>query len=188
MLKNIQIQIILIFTILGIIIIAGMGFLFSNQLNNIDIISIEQSEQALNNEVANIVKTTIYSIGIFIVIAIIAIIFVSKVVISPIKRLTKNAKDIADGKKVDMNNISIEKPRNDIQDLVNAFNIMAIKLNDRFTEASRQKKQIETILLHMTDGIIAFDLDGEIIHINPAARKLLKLDDDDNNFDLLAYI
>ena len=111
MLKNIQIQIILIFTILGIIIIAGMGFLFSHQLNNIDIISIEQSEQALNNEVANIVKTTIYSIGIFIVIAIIAIIFVSKVVISPIKRLTKNAKDIADGKKVDMNNISIEKPR-----------------------------------------------------------------------------
>lgn len=185
MLKNIQIQIILIFTILGIIIIAGMGFLFSHQLNNIDIISIEQSEQALNNEVANIVKTTIYSIGIFIVIAIIAIIFVSKVVISPIKRLTKNAKDIADGKKVDMNNISIEKPRNDIQDLVNAFNIMAIKLNDRFTEASRQKKQIETILLHMTDGIIAFDLDGEIIHINPAARKLLKLDDDDNNFDII---
>ena len=37
----------------------------------------------------------------------------------------------------------------------------------------------------MTDGIIAFDLDGEIIHINPAARKLLKLDDDDNNFDTI---
>ena len=105
MLKNIQIQIILIFTVLGIIIIAGMGFLFSHQLNNIDIISIEQSEQALKNEITNIVKTTSYSIGIFIVIAIISIIFVSKVVISPIKRLTKNAKDIADGKKVDMNNI-----------------------------------------------------------------------------------
>ena len=185
MLKNIQIQIILIFTILGIVILAGMGFIFSNQLNNIDIVSIEQGKQILTNEASNIIKTTIYAISIFVVIAIIAIIFVSKVIISPIKRITKNAKDIADGKKVDMNNISIDNPKNDIQDLVNAFNIMTIKLNDRFTEASRQKKQIETILLHMTDGIIAFDLNGEIIHINPAARRLLKLDATDDNFDTI---
>ena len=61
--------------------------------------------------------------------------------------------------------------------------LMTNELNEKLNEASRQKKQIETILLHMTDGIIAFDLNGEIMHINPAATQLLKLDKNDNNFD-----
>ena len=43
-------------------------------------------------------------------------------------------------------------------------------------EVSRQKKQLETILLHMTDGIIAFDMNGKIIHINHAAKTFLNLD------------
>ena len=49
-------------------------------------------------------------------------------------------------------------------------------------EAIRQMKQLETILLHMTDGIIAFDLEGEIMHINPAATELLRLKEE-NNFN-----
>ena len=47
-------------------------------------------------------------------------------------------------------------------------------------EATRQKKQLETILLHMTDGIIAFDMNGNIIHINHAAKTFLKLNDENN--------
>ena len=61
--------------------------------------------------------------------------------------------------------------------------LMTNELSDKLNEASRQKKQIEAILLHMTDGLIAFDLNGEIMHINPAAIQLLKLDENDNNFD-----
>jgi two-component system sensor histidine kinase VicK len=45
-------------------------------------------------------------------------------------------------------------------------------------EATRQKNQMETILLHMTDGLIAFNVDEEIIHINPAAKKLLKIENE----------
>ncbi len=43
---------------------------------------------------------------------------------------------------------------------------------------TRQKKQIETILLHMTDGIVAFDMKGKVIHINLAAKKLLNISDE----------
>ena len=35
----------------------------------------------------------------------------------------------------------------------------------------------------MTDGIIAFDMNGDIIHINPAAKQLLGISDRDNSFD-----
>lgn len=185
MLKNIQVQIILVFTILGVVVIAGLGYLFSHQLEHIDQALQTSNREMIEQEASNIQKTTLYAIGVFVGISAISIIFVSKVISSPIQTLTKNAKDIAKGKKVDMSNMNFEKPRNDIQDLVNAFRNMTIQLNERLDEASRQKKQIETILLHMTDGIIAFDLNGEIIHINPASRKLLKLDENDNNFETI---
>ena len=34
----------------------------------------------------------------------------------------------------------------------------------------------------MTDGVIAFDMNGEIIHINPAAKTLLGLTDKEDTF------
>ena len=56
-------------------------------------------------------------------------------------------------------------------------------MQENLNEVQRQKKQIETILLHMTDGIIAFNMEGEITHINPAATEMLQLTQNDNSFD-----
>ncbi len=39
------------------------------------------------------------------------------------------------------------------------------------------------IFLHMTDGIIAFDMEGKIVLINPAAKKLLSISPEDSNFE-----
>lgn len=57
------------------------------------------------------------------------------------------------------------------------------ELKDKLNEVSSRKNQIETILLHMTDGIIAFNMNGEIILINPAAKKFLSISPEDNTFD-----
>lgn len=56
------------------------------------------------------------------------------------------------------------------------------ELKDKLNEVSSRKNQIETILLHMTDGIIAFNMQGEIILINPAAKKFLSISPEDNDF------
>lgn len=56
------------------------------------------------------------------------------------------------------------------------------ELKDKLNEVSSRKNQIETILLHMTDGIIAFNMQGEIILINPAAKKFLSISPEDNGF------
>lgn len=42
---------------------------------------------------------------------------------------------------------------------------------------------IKKRLLHMTEGIIAFDIDGKIDLINPAAKLLLKISPEDENFE-----
>ena len=57
------------------------------------------------------------------------------------------------------------------------------ELKDKLSEVSTKKNQIETILLHMTDGIIAFNMSGEIILINPAAKKFLSISPEDNTFN-----
>lgn len=57
------------------------------------------------------------------------------------------------------------------------------ELKDKLNEVSLRKNQVETILLHMTDGIIAFNMAGDIILINPAAKKFLSISPEDNTFE-----
>ena len=180
--KNIQTQIILIFTVLGIAVIAGLGIFYNYQLQGLET-QIEINQEAIESEIIKINQITVYAVVLFTIIALVIGLFVRKLIIKPMYNLTKNATEIAEGKMVDMNNMMPQKIRTDIDELVQAFYKMNNELNEKFNEATRQKKQIETILLHMTDGIIAFDIDGEIIHINPAAKNLLGLVETDNNFN-----
>ena len=59
------------------------------------------------------------------------------------------------------------------------------ELKENLNEATRQKKQMETILLHMTDGIIAFNMQGEVILVNPAATRFLRLLPQDKDFNTI---
>ena len=53
---------------------------------------------------------------------------------------------------------------------------MTGEMKQKLNEVNRQKREIEAILLHMNDGILAFDEKGNVMHINPAAKTLLNID------------
>ena len=105
--------------------------------------------------------------------------FVNKHIVNPTTKLIKSAERIVAGDTTKTN----EKKKNEITDLTDAFNYISVEMKQNLNEATRQKKQMETILLHMTDGIIAFGIDGNIIHINPAAITFLGLEKDDDTFE-----
>ena len=186
MFKNIQFKIITIFFLIGIIIIVGLGVFFITSIhgleqeiinNNFD--NIEQEIQILQNLKTN---TIVILIIIGVLLAIVGLLiagFLSKFVIYPINKLIKSAEKVTeeDKKKVK------SKKNNDVGELENVFGMMTTELKEKLSEVSTQKNQIETILLHMTDGIIAFNLDGEILLINPAAKKSLSIRPEDNTFD-----
>ena len=187
MFKNIQFKIILIFFIIGILIISGLGVSFINSLQMLSVkveegqVTAEQVEQILNVIQHRTFITLTVAGVIFAIIGIISAIFLSRFVIYPINKLIKSAEriteeNINDDKKT-------KKKRNDLGDLENVFGVMTTELKEKLSEVSTQKNQIETILLHMTDGIIAFNMKGEIILINPAAKKFLSIGPEDNNFD-----
>lgn len=182
---NINLKIVIIFFILGIVLILGIGASCILMLNQIEELGNTQENFVLVESVRNQLSQTkliiIIAISVYTVISILIGFFVLKAVVSPMKRLIKSAEKIASGENVNVKETS--QNTGEVADLENAFGIMTNELNQKLSEVNRQKRQIETILLHMTDGIIAFDMDGKVIHINPAAKELLGLNDKDNTFE-----
>ena len=152
MLKSVQIKIVLIFMILGILMIGIQGILFTSELEQIQQIAI--NNQDINQTVATQIRNTqILSIGLIIVFAIISIIvgiFVAKVIISPILKLTKNAESAAKSGKYQIKYLDDGKPKTEVDELAKAFNMMHSELNENLKEVSRQK--IEECLLEQSTG------------------------------------
>ncbi len=144
-------------------------------------INQEEFSQDVQEKIQQTEIISVVSIGIFAIITLLVGYFTSKSVVQPINELIQSAEKIANGEDIEIN--KPDERKTEIDELVNAFSLMTKELKQNLNEMGKQKKQIETILLHMTDGIIAFDMEGEIIHINPAASQLLQLGKDDNNFD-----
>ncbi len=181
--RNLQIKVVLIFLILGILLIVGLGLNYIVMLKQLEDISINNMEmiELINNQLNQTKIILAVSTGVYVLVSIFLGFFISRSLVSPMKKLIKSAEKIASGE-----NIEIEKTKkvdNEVGDLTNAFSIMTTELKQKFNEVDRQKRQIETILLHMTDGIIAFDMEGKIIHINPAAKELLSITEKEDTFE-----
>ncbi len=63
--------------------------------------------------------------------------------------------------------------RDEIGDLTRNFNYMSRVLQDTLGEAENERNKLSTLFLHMTDGVVAFDTGGALIHHNPAAVQML---------------
>ncbi len=129
-------------------------------------------------------KMIIYTlITILLAITLIIAAVISRNIISPINKLSKSLQEIINGNIEQLEEIDIPKTKNEIYDLIDKFKILTNKLGDNVRKISNQKSQIETILLHMSDGVMAFDVYGNMIYKNPAAIKMLVLSNEDVKFD-----
>jgi len=182
MLKSIQFKVIIIFMLVGCITIAALGSAYIMNLERInnDILTkvdVKSIESVISNQIIQTKIMTVAFLIAFVVIMILISLLISKVIIRPLSNLVKSAEQATKGKY-----LTDGKKTNEISDLVDAFNSMNIELKENLNEATRQTKQMETILLHMNDGIIAFNIDGNIIHINPAAKEFMGIKEE-KNFD-----
>lgn len=71
------------------------------------------------------------------------------------------------------------KSDDEIGQLANMFNYLTLKLKSTIEEMDVERSKLNTILKYMTDGVVAIDTDGNIIHVNPIASKVLGLNYDD---------
>jgi two-component system sensor histidine kinase VicK len=104
-------------------------------------------------------------------------------VITPIRRLTKGAERVAAGdfsRRIEVNS------RDEIGVLTDTFNDMAGQLHTTLQQVENERNKLDTLFLHMTDGVVAFSREGRVIHSNPAAEKMLRRTvDRDTEYDAL---
>ena len=196
MIKSIQFKIIIIFFLIGIIIITGLGLVYIKSINNLEI-NLSSGEIEDVSELSgyvqqmretNITALVVAGIG-FAIGGILIAIILSRFVIYPINKLIKSAEKITEEEKKKETSVSTKeenkksKNKKDMANIEDVLGVMTTELKEKLSEVSTQKNQIETILLHMTDGIIAFNMEGEIILINPAAKKFLSIRPEDITFD-----
>ena len=99
----------------------------------------------------------------------------------PINKVTETVAKMSEG---DFSNEVPVKSNDEIGQLAMMFNLMQGKLDDTLDEIQDEKSKLETILKYMADGLIAITKDGNFIHINKAARRMLGLSE---NEDYSAY-
>ena len=141
-------------------------------------IFVEQDSDYINNELTKIRNAYISAI-IGILIVTIAIVYVTaRSITKPISILTSKAESIANGS---IEHIALSPKTHagyEIARLVDTFNLMINQIKGNMNEISSEKNKLETILLHLADGVLAFNLKGNLIHANLAAKKMLNVKDE----------
>lgn len=95
----------------------------------------------------------------------------SKSVSVPLKNLAENAKRLADG---DLNALELSDTNDELGELTNSLVYLAHSRQESTEQAVSEKVKVETILQNMNDGILAFDISGKLMHVNPEAKRLLQ--------------
>ena len=106
------------------------------------------------------------------VISVLLSFLLSKAMVNPIRALTRGVKRVAEG---DFGHELQTESHDEIGVLTNAFNAMAGQLQTTIREVDSERTKLSTLFLHMTDGVVAFNQSGEVIHSNPAAEEMLDM-------------
>ncbi len=135
------------------------------------IVYIKKDATSAIENLINLSYTLIFSLIISIALAIILGVLFSNTITKPIIELTKKAKKFSKGNFE--HNLQIYS-NDEIGQLTKTLNEMARNLKSLINSISLEKNKIEIILHNMTDGILAYDTHGNLIHGNIASCELLQ--------------
>ena len=134
------------------------------------VIYILDNKTTVNSLISQMFVLILESLVFGLVISILLSFLLSKTMIIPIQRLTEGAMRVAHG---DFSRKIQVASRDEIGVLTDTFNDMAGQLQDTLRQVENERNKLETLFLHMTDGVVAFSHNGEVIHSNPAAEEML---------------
>lgn len=121
----------------------------------------------LNNQLFQLI---IEALAFGLVISVLLSFLLSRAMVTPIRALTRGAQRVAEG---DFGHEIQVESHDEIGVLTNAFNAMSRQLQSTLQEVESERTKLSTLFLHMTDGVVAFNQSGEVIHSNPAAEEML---------------
>jgi len=109
----------------------------------------------------------------------------ARTITKPILEITSQAEKLAAG---DFD-ISVRvRSRDEIGRLAEVFNYLTKELRQSLNAMANEKGKLEAILAYMSNGVIAFDSEGRLMHINPTALELLSLPSEATADEVLAKL
>ncbi len=139
------------------------------------IIYLRAKMEQINDTLSEAKNILTYATLIALIITVFLGSLLARSITSPIKEVTSKAKRMAEG---DFDHRLGVKSNDEIGQLTQMFNYMAGQLKDTLGEIASEKGKMEAILTYLTDGVIAVNDRGDIIHANPSALRFLGIENE----------
>ena len=134
------------------------------------VIGVHDSKAELQNLNWNLFTILVRAMLFGLVVAVLLSFLLSKTITTPVERLTVQATRIAAG---DFGQKAEIYSTDEIGILTQTFNEMAEVLENTLSEVGEERNKLDTLFRHMADGVVAFDAVGKLMHVNPAAERML---------------
>lgn len=138
--------------------------------SNAFIIYILDSRETVSGLNGQLFMIIMQALVIGLLISVLLSFLLSKTMVGPIEKLTAGAERVASG---NFNSALPVESTDEIGILTGTFNEMAGVLQATLAAVENERNKLDTLFLHMTDGVVAFDHAGRLIHCNPAATDML---------------
>ena len=138
--------------------------------DNAFIIYILDSKDTVSGLNSQLFQIIMQALVIGLLISVLLSFLLSKTMVDPIEKLTAGAVEIAAGH---FDSALPVESTDEIGILTGTFNEMAGVLQSTLAAVENERNKLDTLFLHMTDGVVAFDHEGTVIHCNPAAKTML---------------
>ncbi len=140
------------------------------------VVYITDNKDEATDVMQSIIAVVFQSLLWGVVISLILGFFISRTITKPIVDLTQRAEKLAAGENPgEIMNTYNKKADDEIGILADTFSYMSEELYKTIHEMDGEKTKLAAILENLTDGVIAFDTDGKILHINPVAAAMLSI-------------
>ena len=133
---------------------------------------LEKQYQEISNIAVIFVTATLLAIAIAIVVSVL----IAHSITQPIGEMQEQALRIARGDyshKVEIN------AKDELGQLAESFNQLAERIKETQEAMEAERNRLDSVLTHMTDGVVATDRRGKVITINEMALSLLSLKQED---------
>lgn len=136
----------------------------------IGILNVTANLETIYSQIQNIMSLFLIASGISLVFTTALAMLISSQIINPLQKMRDQTKQIAEGNYSTTLDINSE---DEIGQLAESINYLSVRVGDAqdLTEAERQR--LDSVLRHMTDGVIATDRRGKITIINDRSLSIL---------------
>ena len=133
--------------------------------------NIESAYSQMSQTVSIFLNASVVAIIITIVLAVI----ISRGITRPISEMRRQTANIADG---DYSGKVTVYGADELGELAETINDLSYKVKDAQETTESERQRLDSVLRHMTDGVLATDRRGKIIIINSRAMDLLSISQD----------